>query len=258
MTGKMVETVPLFRDNPYLRACAARVVSCDDQGIRLDRTVYYPRGGGQPGDSGVMRLSDGRIMLIVDTVKGEGDEILHIPSPIEPMPEPGMLVDLVIDWKRRYMLMRTHTCLHLLMTLVPGQINGAQVSEGKGRIDFDVELCSLDKADLEAKLNALIERDLHISPRWIDEAELKAKPELVRTMAVSPPSSGGRVRLIDIEEIDLQPCGGTHVASTGEVGRVRVVKIDNKGRHNRRVSVELIDETPDFPVSGAEFRLFPA
>jgi misacylated tRNA(Ala) deacylase len=255
MANAAAETIPLFRDNPYLRACAARVVSCSELGICVDRTVFYPRGGGQPGDSGVMRLSDGRIMLIVDTVKGEKEEILHVPSPIEPMPEPGMLVDLVIDWNRRYLLMRTHTCLHLLMTLVPGQINGAQVSEGKGRIDFDVERCSLDKASLELQLNELIARDLHITPRWIGEAELKARPELVRTMAVNPPASGGRVRLVDIAGADLQPCGGTHVASTSEVGRVRVVKIDNKGKHNRRVSIELVDVLPDFPRAAAGFSI---
>src|ERR1700730_12883360 len=226
----------LFRDDGYLRSCSARVIEADARGIRLDRTVFYPMGGGQPGDTGVLRLSAGQAITIVDTVKGgTGDEVIHLPAPGAAFPEPGEELVGEIDWERRYRLMRMHTCLHLLCSIVPGAVTGGQVSDGRGRLDFDVPGSSLDKETLSGRLNALIAEAHPVGPRWITDAELATQPELVRTMSVKPPSGMGRVRLIDIAGIDLQPCGGTHIRSTSEIGPVAVTKIENKGKQNRRV-----------------------
>jgi misacylated tRNA(Ala) deacylase len=228
----------LFREDGYLRSCTARVVAVDAHGIRLDRTVFYPTGGGQPGDSGVLRLASGETVAIADTVKGDGaDEIVHVPAPGGSLPAPGTEVTAELDWERRHRLMRMHTCLHLLCSVVPGAVTGGQVSDGRGRLDFDVPGSSLDKAAIEQGLNARIAEGHAVGPRWISDAELAAKPELVRTMSVKPPSGSGRVRVIDIAGVDLQPCGGTHVRNTAEIGPVAVAKIENKGRQNRRVIV---------------------
>ena len=226
----------LFRDDAYLRSCAARIVATDERGIRLDRTVFYPSGGGQPGDTGVLRLATGKSITIADTVKGGGpDEVIHIPAPDTAFPDPGMELVAEIDWERRCRLMRMHTCLHLLCSIVPGAVTGGQVSDGRGRLDFDVPGSSLDKEMLSARLNTLIAEAHPVGPRWITDAELAAQPELVRTMSVKPPSGMGQVRLIEISGIDLQPCGGTHIHNTSEIGPVAVTKIENKGRQNRRV-----------------------
>jgi misacylated tRNA(Ala) deacylase len=232
----------LFRDDGYLRSCAARVIAGDERGIRLDRTVFYPTGGGQPGDTGVLRLATGQAITVVDTVKGGGTgEVIHIPAPGSMLPGPGMEVTAEIDWERRYRLMRMHTCLHLLCSIVPGAVTGGQVSDGRGRLDFDVPGSSLDKEMLSGRLNALIGEAHPVGPRWISDAELAAQPELVRTMSVKPPSGMGRVRLIEISGIDLQPCGGTHIRSTAEIGPVAVTKIENKGKQNRRVILALAE-----------------
>jgi misacylated tRNA(Ala) deacylase len=226
----------LFRDDGYLRSCAARVIAADELGIRLDRTVFYPTGGGQPGDTGVLRLATGQAITIGDTIKGGGpDEVIHIPAPGSALPEPGTELVAEIDWERRYRLMRMHTCLHLLCSIVPGAVTGGQVSDGRGRLDFDVPGSSLDKETLSRRLNTLIAEAHPVGPRWITDAELAAQPELVRTMSVKPPSGMGQVRLIEISGIDLQPCGGTHIRSTSEIGPVAVTKIENKGKQNRRV-----------------------
>ena len=226
----------LFRDDGYMRSCAARVIATDPRGIRLDRTVFYPIGGGQPGDTGVLRLGSGREIAIVDTIKGDGpDEVIHVPASASALPGPGTELVAEIDWERRYRLMRMHTCLHLLCSVVPGAVTGGQVSDGKGRLDFDVPGSSLDKETLSGRLNALIAEAHPVGPRWITDAELAAQPELVRTMSVKPPSGMGRVRLIEISGIDLQPCGGTHIRNTSEIGPVAVTKIENKGKQNRRV-----------------------
>ena len=226
----------LFRDEGYLRSCAARVIAADERGIRLDRTVFYPMGGGQPGDIGVFRLPSGQPIAIIDTIKGDGaDEVIHVPAAGWLLPEPGAEVVGEIDWERRYRLMRMHTCLHLLCSIVPGAVTGGQVSDGRGRLDFDVPGSSLDKGALTARLNELIAAGLPVGPRWITDAELAAQPELVRTMSVKPPSGTGQVRLIEISGIDLQPCGGTHLRNTSEIGPVAVTKIENKGKQNRRV-----------------------
>ena len=232
----------LFRDDGYLRSLAARVVAVDERGIRLDRTVFYPTGGGQPGDTGRLRLASGAEVPIVDTVKGDApDEVIHVPAPGATLPETGVEVTAEIDWERRHRLMRMHTCLHLLCAVVPGAVTGGQVSDGRGRLDFDVPGSSLDKASIEAGLNALIAAGHSVSPRWISEEELAAKPELVRTMSVKPPSGAGRVRVIDIaganRPVDLQPCGGTHIRNTAEIGPVVLGKIENKGRQNRRINI---------------------
>jgi misacylated tRNA(Ala) deacylase len=226
----------LFRDDAYVGTCRARVTAVDARGLRLDRTVFYPTGGGQPGDTGVLCLPSGQRIVIIDTIKGElPDEVIHVPAPGSTLPEPGTELIGEIEWDRRYRLMRMHTCLHLLCSLVPGAVTGGQVSDGKGRLDFDVPGSSLDKAAIADRLNTLIADSCEVSPRWITDEELAAKPELVRTMSVKPPSGAGRVRLIEIAGIDLQPCGGTHIRNTAEIGPVAVTKIENKGKQNRRV-----------------------
>jgi misacylated tRNA(Ala) deacylase len=227
----------IFRDDAYIRSCSATVTAIDERGIRLDTTVFYPTGGGQPGDSGVLRWAGGDI-AIIDTIKGAApDEVIHVPAPGAPSPAIGEMVTAEIDWERRYRLMRMHTCLHLLCAVVPGAVTGGQISDGKARLDFDVPGVALDKEEITAKLNALIAADHAVTPRWITDGELAERPELVRTMTVKPPSGQGRVRLLDIGGIDLQPCGGTHVRRTGEIGAVTVAKIENKGKQNRRVNI---------------------
>jgi len=226
----------IFRDDGYRRSCDARVTSADRQGIRLDRTVSYPTGGGQPGDTGVLRLASGQTLTIVDTIKGALlDEVIHVPAPGSALPEPGTELVVEIDWERRYRLMRMHTCLHLLCSVVPGAVTGGQVSDGRGRLDFDVPGSSLDKEAIATRLNALIAEAHPVAPRWITDEELAAQPELVRTMSVKPPSGMGQVRLMEIAGVDLQPCGGTHIRNTAEIGAMAVTKIENKGKQNRRV-----------------------
>ena len=228
----------LFRDDAYARSCSARVTAVDGRGIRLDRTVFYPTAGGQPGDIGKLVLAGGAAIDIVGTIKGEApDEVIHVPAPGMALPEVGAEASAEIDWLRRHRLMRMHTCLHLLCSLVPGAVTGGQVADGRGRLDFDVPGSSLDKAAIAVRLNALVSGAYRVAPRWIDDAELAARPELVRTMSVKPPAGAGRVRLIEIAGVDLQPCGGTHVANTAEIGPIAVTKIESKGRQNRRIIV---------------------
>lgn len=232
----------LFRDDTYVSTCPARITAVEGLGIRLDRTVFYPMGGGQPGDTGVLRLTSGHEIAIVDTIKGElSDEVIHIPAPGSALPEPGLELVAEIDWGRRYRLMRMHTCLHLLCSIVPGAVTGGQVSDGRGRLDFDVPGSSLAKEAIAERLNALIGEARPVGPRWITDAEMAAQPELVRTMSVKPPTGAGRVRLIEISGVDLQPCGGTHIRNTAEIGRIAVTKIENKGRQNRRVILVLAE-----------------
>lgn len=229
----------LFREDPYLTSAKARVVSAGPEGVRFDRTIFYPEGGGQPGDSGRLLLPDGTVLEVVDTRKGEApDEVIHILAEGSKLPEPGMEIEMELDWDRRYSHMRVHTSLHLLCSLVEGEVTGGQIRDGKGRLDFNL-VQSPDKVWLEAELNRLVQEDHPVQPRWIEDAELAARPELVRTMSVKPPSGQGRVRLLEILGVDLQPCGGTHVRSTGEIGRIEVGKIENKGRQNRRINLRL-------------------
>jgi misacylated tRNA(Ala) deacylase len=230
----------VFREDAYARSCSATVIQVDERGIRLDRTVFYPIGGGQPGDTGFLRLAGGSEIAIADTLKGATpDEIIHVPAQGAPAPKTGDTVIAEIDWPRRHRLMRMHTCLHLLSAVIPGDVTGGQVGDGKGRLDFNLPEAKLDKARIEAELNRLIAEDHPVQARWITDEELAARPELVRTMAVKPPTGQGRVRLLEIEGVDLQPCGGTHVARTGEIGPVEVVKLESKGKQNRRVNLAL-------------------
>src|SRR5215469_12914609 len=230
----------LFREDAYAQRCPATVTAVDERGIRLDRTVFYPTGGGQPGDTGVLRLADGTAVAIVDTVKGEGDEVIHVLAANANRPAIGDVVTAEIDWERRHRLMRMHTCLHLLCAVVPGAVTGGAIGDGRGRLDFDVPGAALDKEAIAAALNKLVAEGHAVAPRWIDEAELEARPELVRTMSVKPPTGAGKVRLLEIEGVDLQPCGGTHVRSTSEIGPVEIGKIENKGRQNRRINLALV------------------
>jgi misacylated tRNA(Ala) deacylase len=232
----------LFREDPYLKSCEATVTASGPEGLRLDRTVFYPMGGGQPGDRGTLTLEDGTVLTVVDAVKGDGhDDVVHVLAEGTPAPAPGSKVTAAIDWERRHRHMRMHSCLHLLCAVVTGDVTGGQIGADKGRLDFNLPDTQLDKDAITAALNRLIEADHPVQPRWISDEEMAAQPDLVRTMSVKPPSGSGRVRLLDIAGVDLQPCGGTHVSRTGEIGRVKVGKIENKGRQNRRINI-LFDE----------------
>lgn len=234
-------TEELFRRDGYLKECEAQVVGVDDEGIRLDRTVFYPVGGGQPGDTGVLARADGRCVRIRDTRKDEsGSAIVHVPEQGQAALRSGDTVTARIDWDRRHRLMRMHSCMHMLCAVIPAPVTGGSISDGRGRLDFDLQE-TVNKEDVTAELNRLIREDHPMSLSWISDAELQAKPELVRTMSVQPPRTDGEIRLVDFQGVDLQPCGGTHVASTGEIGEVRVAKVEKKGRQNRRVIVVFAD-----------------
>jgi misacylated tRNA(Ala) deacylase len=236
--GRMSGTEPLFQQDAYLRSCTARVTEVLPDGVVLDRTVFYPLGGGQPGDTGVLRARDGRMWNVVDARKGEAGRILHRLDSSDGMPSPGDEVEAVLDWDRRYMHMRMHSCLHLLGSVLRYGVTGGQIAADRSRLDFDTQ-DEIDKDQVTAAVNALIEANHGVQSQWITDEELDRQPELVRTMSVQPPRGAGRIRLLDIPGVDLQPCGGTHIASTGEIGRVVVTKVENKGRHNKRVYVAL-------------------
>ncbi len=229
----------LFRDDAYLRECDAKVVSAADGRVVLDRSVFYARGGGQPGDTGTIRW-DGGAVEVLDTVYGPDGDVQHLVGEDSSMPGPGTVVTAEIDWERRYRHMRMHTALHLLGAVLRYGVTGGNIGADKSRLDFDME-DTVDKEDVTQKLRELVAADHPVTCRWISDEELEAQPELVRTMSVKPPSGAGRVRLLDIPGVDLQPCGGTHVRSTGEIGAVSVGKVEKKGRHNRRVYISLAD-----------------
>jgi misacylated tRNA(Ala) deacylase len=231
-------TDELFREDSYLKTAEAAVRAASDEGIVLDRTIFYPTGGGQPGDTGFLVRADGTRVAVADTRKGP-DGILHVPAPGQALPAAGEKVTLEIDWERRHRHMRMHTALHLLCAVIPAGVTGGQVGAERSRLDFDPGEVVFDKAHIEAELNRLIAEDHKVAPRWVDESELDARPDLVRTMSVKPPRGTGRLRLLDVAGVDLQPCGGTHVSHTGEIGRVVVEKIESKGKRNRRVVVAL-------------------
>jgi len=231
-------TGELFREDAYLKSCDAVVTAVDEKGIRLDRTIFYPTGGGQPGDVGRLRLADGTVVEIKDTIKGAAPgEIVHVPAEGAPVLAEGMPVTAEIDWDRRHRLMRMHTCLHLLSSIIKGDVTGGQVSDGKGRLDFNIPDRALDKDQITEALNRLVAEDHSTRTLWITDEEMTARPELVRTMSVKPPMGRGRVRLLEIDGVDLQPCGGTHVGRTGEIGAVECTKIESKGKMNRRVNL---------------------
>jgi misacylated tRNA(Ala) deacylase len=235
---------PLFRTDAYLKTANATVTYAGPDGIRFDRTIFYPLGGGQPGDIGILRW-DGGEARIADTKKfraeGQAEDILHIPAEGSALPAIGAPVEITLDWERRHAHMRMHTCLHLLSAILrEAAVTGGQVGAEKSRLDFDLPSGAIDKDQLTEGLNKLIDENHAVGERWITDDELLAQPELVRTMSVKPPMGLGRVRLLAIgENVDLQPCGGTHVKSTFEIGPVEVLKIENKGKQNRRVVVGL-------------------
>lgn len=233
----------LFREDAYLRSCEAAVTGVNDRGgLLLDRTVFYATGGGQPGDSGHLELEDGTQIPLATTVYDAERQIVHVPAEGASLPEPGTRVTAHLDWARRYRLMRVHTALHLLSVVLPFPVTGGQISEGEGRLDFDIPEATLDKEEIAAKVNEIAAGDHAVTSEWITDEELLAKPDLVKTMSVKPPMGSGRVRLVRIgTDIDLQPCGGTHVSRTSEIGPLEVTKIEKKGRQNRRVRIRLAD-----------------
>lgn len=234
----MTHTELLFRDDAYATEFEAEVLSAAAGRMVLNRTLFYPEGGGQPGDTGTLMLVDGRELKVSDTKKGEAPgTVLHVLTDAATELAPGTRVTGRIDWQRRHRLMRMHTCLHLLSAVIVAPVTGGAVGDGYGRLDFDLPE-SPAQEEVQEKLNALIRRDAPVSFRWITDAELDAQPELVKTLSVQPPRGAGRVRLVQVEGIDLQPCGGTHVRRIGEIGEVHIAKVEKKGRQNRRVRLE--------------------
>ncbi|POF29302.1 alanyl-tRNA editing protein [Roseibium marinum] len=237
-------TTPLFRDDAYLRSCEAEVVDVNERGgVLLDRTVFYATGGGQPGDSGYLELEDGSRIAIATAVYDEDKRsVVHVPSESQALPSPGTKLTAHIDWARRYRLMRMHTALHLLSVALPFPVTGGQIGDPEGRLDFDMGEETIDKEVLLEKINELAGGDHEVTTEWITDEELDANPGLVKTMSVKPPRGSGRVRLVRIGgEVDLQPCGGTHVSRTSEIGQLALGKIEKKGKQNRRVRIRLTD-----------------
>jgi misacylated tRNA(Ala) deacylase len=230
----------LFRDDAYLKTATARVVAAQDGVVTLDRTIFYPLGGGQPGDTGVIIRDNGERLTVADTRKGqEPGTVAHHLAAGSALPESGEAVGLEIDWDRRYALMRLHTALHVMSCVVVAPVTGGNIAPDKARLDFDIDLALLDAERIAAGTNELIARGVPTETVWITDEELDARPELVKTMSVQPPRGAGRVRLLKIPDIDLQPCGGTHVANIAEIGGIRVLRIRNEGKRNKRVEIAL-------------------
>lgn len=229
----------LFQNDAYLKNCQAKVVKINSKGgIILDQTVFYPTGGGQPGDQGSLTFSDGSVSIATTVKDKDSGEIVHVPNEAQLLPKPGDSVTATIDWESRYLHMQMHTALHLLCSIIPCGVTGGQISAHKSRLDFDVGETILDKEQITDQINKLINQNYPITSIWIDNKELDNNPELVRTMSVKPPKGNGKVRLLKIgENIDLQPCGGTHVKNTSEISPISVSKIENKGKRNRRVNI---------------------
>jgi misacylated tRNA(Ala) deacylase len=228
----------LFRQDAYIKEADATVTAVEERGVRLDRSIFYPTGGGQPGDTGLLRWDDGEAR-IVDTVKADGGDVLHVLAPDAPQPEVGAKVHTLLDWERRHLHMRMHTALHVMSAVIKGNVTGGQVGADKSRLDFNLDGEVPAKEWVTEEVNKLIALDRPVTPQWITDEELTSRPELVKTMSVRPPMGAGRVRLLSIEGVDLQACGGTHVAQTGEIGRIECIKIENKGKMNRRFIIAL-------------------
>ncbi len=234
-------TQELFREDSYLKQCTASVTGIQDGHIIVDKTVFYPLGGGQPGDSGIMLRPDNTEIKIINTIKDrESGEILHqVEGDI--LPEIGEQLTLKIDWERRYQIMRLHSCMHMLCAVIPEPVTGGSIrDDGSARLDFDLPEPP-DKLAIEQALNEITMTDHPMTTQWISDAEMGAQPELIRTMSVKPPMGQGKVRLVKFEGVDLQPCGGTHVRNSNEIGAVRVKKIEKKGKMNRRIIIELME-----------------
>lgn len=230
-------TRELFREDSYLKTCEATIKAITEAGIETDQSVFYPLGGGQLGDTGTLITSDGTRQTISDTRKDrETGTQYHIVEPNDTLVV-GDTVTLELDWDRRYRIMRFHSCLHMLCSLIDAPVTSGSIQVDRARLDFDLK-DPIDKDPITQALNDLVTRDVRMSTRWITDAELDAQPELVRTMSVQPPRNAqGTIRLVEFEGVDLQPCGGTHVASTAEIGAVRVKKIEKKGKQNRRIII---------------------
>lgn len=226
----------LYREDAYLRACEATVVAVRDNAVELDRTVFYPLGGGQPGDTGTISG-----LRVVDTRKGDGDSVLHVLEPGSAPPAVGANVEAVIDWNRRHRLMRYHTALHLVGAVVKAPVTGGRIGEDKSHLDFDIEMDKLVKEAIEEGVNDLVRAGHDTRASWITDADLDARPELVRTMSVAPPRGSGRIRLLEIPGVDLQACGGTHVANTREIGPLAVARIRSEGKRNKRVTIAFVN-----------------
>jgi misacylated tRNA(Ala) deacylase len=233
-------TTQLFRNDAYLQTCQATVTAINEQGIELDSTVFYPNGGGQPGDTGNLTLANGQSVTIIDTGKGDlPGSIVHYISPGDARPALGETVTIQLNWERRYKLMRLHTALHVMSCVVIAPVTGGNMTTDKARLDFDIDMSLLIAADIEAGTNALIAKAVATETQWITDEEMAARPDLIKTMSVKPPSGAGKVRLLSIPGIDLQPCGGTHVANIIEIGAIKVTKIRSEGRQNKRVEIVL-------------------
>jgi misacylated tRNA(Ala) deacylase len=235
-----MNTELLFRDDAYLATATARVTAVGDRGVEFDRTIFYPTGGGQPGDSGFLLRANGERVAVLDTRKGENPgAVVHLTAGAPAGIAVGDTLQLDIDWPRRYRLMRLHTALHVMSCVVVAPVTGGQITPDKARLDFDIDMSLLDAAHIEREVNRLIGTGIETRTEWITDAELDARPELVKTMSVAPPRGAGRVRLLSIPGLDLQPCGGTHVRNIAEIGAIRVLRIRSEGRHNRRVEIAL-------------------
>ncbi len=230
-------TKELFREDGYLKTCESMVTEVQGNGFAVDQTVFYPMGGGQPGDVGEFKVGNNPPLRIIDCYKDKESGLhLHIVQSEDDLPAPGDRGSLNLDWERRHRLMRMHSCMHMLCAAVPEPVTGGAISDGTGRLDFNLPEPP-DKQLIEDKLNALIASDAPMTLRWITDEEMAQQSELVRTMSVQPPKGAGRVRLVEFAGVDLQPCGGTHVARTGEIGPVRIQSIKNKGKQNRRITI---------------------
>jgi misacylated tRNA(Ala) deacylase len=234
---KAAMTHPLFHDDAYATTCTATVVATDGARVALDNTVFYAAGGGQPGDRGELRGTGGGTVAVVDTVKGDGATIWHVLADGAAVPAVGTLLTTTIDWDRRYRLMRFHTGLHLLCAVVGAPVTGGRMGEDTAHLDFDIEMDKLDAASIEDRVNALVAADTAVEVGRISDEELDANPGLIRTMSVAPPRGQGHVRTIHIPGVDLQPCGGTHVRRTGEIGALKIVRIRSEGKRNKRVTI---------------------
>jgi misacylated tRNA(Ala) deacylase len=247
MPTESMPTALLFRDDAYLastHAVVLAIMAADSPypgGIVLDRTIFYATSGGQPGDTGAMIWADGQHIAIGNTVYNRDDRsvVIHIPAEGQPRPQIGDAVTLELDWQPRLQRMRVHTALHLLSVVLPYPVTGGSIGNGDGRLDFDIQDAGLDKADITAQVQALVDRNSAVTDSWITDEELDANPGLVKTMSVQPPRGSGRIRLVSINGIDLQPCGGTHVRNTREIGTVTVTEIEKKGKQNRRVRIAI-------------------
>ena len=228
----------LYLQDAYRKTCRTRVERASKLGIVLEQTVFYPRGGGQPGDTGIIKLASGRLLPTTDTIYGPAREALHVPAAGHELPAEGDAVEIEIDWERRYRLMRMHTSLHFLGVALPYGVTGGSIGERRSRLDFDMQE-PVDKEAVSEKINQLIAGEHPAETIWTDWEELDKRPDLIRTLSVKPPRTSERIRLLKIGDLDLQPCGGTHVNNSSEIGRVIIAKIEKKGKHNRRVYLEL-------------------